>query len=284
MKKNWVSIVSLVLNVVLLVSVISLGGKLERTEENLRGWIGHVEHEVQESTETVVGRVERLLEDSAKQVADFSVEPVGVDAENRTLEVNLRLNLSRWSEDTTVVMEVAAGANLFLTALPVDGAGSCNEILSFPMDNSMEIRLTAAITTGGVTTREELGSWSDVSMLLPVQLRSWGGTSPVYRDGCLTIEQQEGWPETPDGDEARVSDICYRLYVNHEKVREASQCENWQQECAAGDEIRLTLFCRDEYGLGYEFTLLEFVCDETAGEAGIGSSSKQSISPVLSWD
>lgn len=284
MKKNWVSIVSLVLNVVLLVSVISLGGKLERTEENLRGWIGHVEHEVQETTETVVGRVERMLEDSAKQVADFSVEPVGVDAENRTLEVNLRLNLRRWSEDTTVQLKAVAGQDTFITALPVNGLGSCVGQIGIPLNQQCPVELDAVIITDGVSVREELGSWSDVSMLLPVQLRSWGGTSPVYRDGCLTIEQQEGWPETPDGDEARVSDICYRLYVNHEKVREASQCENWQQECAAGDEIRLTLFCRDEYGLGYEFTLLEFVCDETAGESGIGSSSKQSISPVLSWD
>ncbi len=60
MKKNWISVVSLVLNVVLLVFVVGLAAKLERTEENLRSWIGHVEDEVQESRDAVVSRVESL--------------------------------------------------------------------------------------------------------------------------------------------------------------------------------------------------------------------------------
>jgi len=271
MRKNWISVVSLVLNVVLLVSVISLGGKLERTEENLRGWISLVEDEVRESAGAVAGRVEQILEDSAKQVADFTVEPVGMDAERCTLEVNLRLNLRRWSGDTTVTVEVAAGADTFLTALPVDAAGRCGGTLSLPMESGTEIRLTAAITTGGVTAREELGGWWDIAAMLPVQLSSHGGSRPYYENGAVRLDgfsvslsdgqDQYGIPVqepefrlyvndalTASGPAAVLESDYDGYYVDYEYVLEPVACR-------PEDTVRLTFVCKDEFGLGYEFAL-----------------------------
>lgn len=283
MKKNWISIVSLVLNVVLLVSVISLDRKLERTEDNLRGWIGHVEGEVRESANSIASRVESILADSAKLVADFSVEPAGIDAERQVLMADMVLTLQQWAPDTSVVLHAFAG-EAWTYAFPAVENGICRGRVELPIRNGEPLRMEASVTTGGLTTREELGAWSDVSLLLPVQMRSWGGTAPVYRDGYLSIGQHEAFPETPDGEEAQVSDVCYRLYVNGRKVKEEPACENWLQECAAGDEVRLTLFCRDAHRLGYEFTLMEFVCDESAGGSGTVNIDNHTPSPVLTWD
>ena len=51
-------------------------------------------------------------------------------------------------------------------------------------------------------------------------LRSWGGSSPVYENGLLNIGHHSGDLEGRDGAPAKASDVCYRLYVNGEKVKE----------------------------------------------------------------
>ena len=272
MKKNWASIVSLVLNVVLLVAVIGLAGKIERTEENLRGWIGHVESEVQESTETVVGRVEHILEDAEKQVAEFDVEPLGVDVENRALEVSLRLNLRRWSADTTVMVVGTVGTDVLREVLSADAAGSYSGTVSLPVESGAEIRLTAVITTGGVTVREELGGWGEISMLLPLQTGGGGWDGPVYQDGILssqfhiTIDGQDNQrPGTTENPEFRVyrngepvqtfgaiidpsagssSGVCYTVDTKDYR---------WSLECDEGDTVEIRFLCQDEFGLSYDW-------------------------------
>ena len=272
MKKNWISIVSLVLNVVLLVSVIGLAAKLERTEENLRGWIGHVEGEVQDSRESVVSRVESLLENTEKQVAEFSVEPVGVDADNRALEVSLRLNLRRWSADTTVTVVGTVGMDVLREVLSADADGSYSGTVSLPVESGTEIRLTAVITTGGVTTREKLGDWGEISMLLPLQAGGGGWDGPVYRHGALSSQfhitidgrdnQKPGTIENPE----------FRIYRNGELVQTFgavidptagsssgfcytvdTEDYRWSLECDEGDVIGIRFLCQDEFGLGYDW-------------------------------
>jgi len=164
------------------------------------------------------------------------------------------------------------------------GNGEFTREVLLPTEENCEIWLDVVITSNGMTRREELGGWGNVSMLLPVQMHSWGGSSPIYERGFLSIGYHEGDLEMWDGSPLNVSDVCYRLYVNGKKVKEAAVCENWLQECAGGDEVRLTLFCRDEYGLGYEFTMMEFVCDENA-DGGTGAiAGEGTVSPILSWD
>ena len=272
MKKNWISIVSLVLNVVLLVSVIGLSAKLERTEENLRGWIGHVESEVQESTETVVRRMEHILEDSGKQVAEFAVEPIGMDAENRTLEVSLRLNLRRWSADTTVTVVGTVGADMFREVLSAGAAGNYSGTVSLPVESNTEIWLTADVTTDGVTTREELGGWGDISMLLPLQTGGGGWDGPVYQDGILssqfhiTIEGQDnqrpGAIENPEFQIYRNGELVQTIAAVIDPYSGSSsgvcytvdtEDHRWSLECDEGDVIEIRFLCQDEFGLGYDW-------------------------------
>ena len=285
MKKNWISIVSLVLNIVLLVFVIGLAAKLERTEENLRGWIGHVEDEVQESRDSVVSRVESLLEDAEKQVAEFSMEPVGMDADNRELEVSLRLNLHHWSADTTVAVVGTVGTNVLHEVLSADAAGSYSGTLSIPVESGTEIRLTAVITTGGVTTREKLGDWGEISMLLPLQTGGGGWDGPVYQNGILSSQfhitidgqdnQKPGAIENPE----------FRIYRNGEFVQtfgavidptagsSSGYCYTvdtedyrWGLECDEGDVIEIRFLCQDEFGLGYDWLFAAWTPEEEIPE------------------
>ena len=302
MKKNWIPIVSLVLNVVLLVSVIGLVGKLERTEENLRGWIGHVESEVQESTETVMRRVEHILEDSGKQVAEFAVEPIGIDAENHALEVNLRLNLRRWSADTTVTVEVTAGTDALRKVLPIDATGNCSGTVSVPMETGTEIRLTADVTTNGVTTREELGGWGDISMLLPLQNDGGGWSGPEYRDGVLS-SQFNMWLRGQNGMPGPIQNPEFKIYKNGVLTQTLAAVTDpyagvsdgacytvdtedyrWSLACDPGDVIEIRFLCQDEYGLGYDFLFANWTVEEETPENVSGAGAMSGFGDLeLTW-
>ena len=303
MKKNWISIVSLVLNVVLLVFVIGLAVKLERTEENLRGWIGHVEDEVQESRDSVVSRVESLLEEAEKQVAEFSVEPIGMDAENRALEVSLRLNLRHWSADTTVTVVGTVGTDALHEVLSADAAGSYSGTVSIPVESGTEILLTAVITTGGEIVREELGGWGEISMLLPLQSDGGGWSGPEYRDGVLSSQfnvSVTGWDDQQPGE---IRDPKFQVYRNGELVQTIAavidpysgssngvnytvdtEDYRWSLECDEGDEIEIRFLCQDEYGLGYDFLFGRWaVAGETVGRVSSAGAMSGLADLRLTW-
>lgn len=285
MKKNWIAVLSLALNVVLVVQLVILGGKLETAERNLRNQMDGMESALQAEVYHIEQRVEQAVREATKLVLDYELQPVGIDKEAQTLEADIVLRLKEWSEDTTVELIAVVGRDTFITLLPANGLGNCIGQISVPMNQQTEVKLQAAITSGGVTTREEPGGWGDISMLLPVQMLSWGGSVPVYQFGTLIIDHYEGHLEDQNGQAIEGINTRYRLYVNEQMVREEAQCENWEYPCKLGDEIKLTLACEDEFGLGYEFLLYTGNCvengntQEMAGEVGMGS-----VSPVLTWN
>lgn len=285
MKKNALQIITLVLCAVLLVMNIRQGRKLEEYKRQLSAEISNKYSMLYNDLEGVSSRIERKLEEGAQLVADYGLEPVGMNKVSRSLQADVVVTLKEWGADTVVELLAKLDGKETVLPMTVSGSGEFACALEVPAEQNWELWLDVTITSGGMTRREELGGWGELSMLLPVQMYSWGGSAPVFQDGFLTIGQQTGHLEGRDGAPAKVSDVCYRLYVNGEKVKEDVRCENWLQECADGDEVRLTLFCRDEYGLGYEFTMDEFVCDEDASDLGTGSVvSNGTASPVLSWD
>jgi len=286
MKKNALQIITLGFCVILLVMNVRQGRKLEEYRSQLSGEISNKYSMLYNDLEGISSRIERKLEEGAKLVADYSLEPGGVRKASRSLLTDVVVKLKEWRTDTAVELLVRQDGKETAISMTSVGNGDFTCALELPMEQEGELWLDVAITSGGAARREELGGFGEMSMLLPVQMRSWGGTAPVYEEGVLTIGQHEGDLEDRSGAPAEVSDIHYRLYVNGEMVKEDTVCENWLQECANGDEIRLTLFCRDKYGLGYEFTLDEFMCDENAeNERGTSSVSLDGReSPVLSWD
>ncbi|MBR5471466.1 MAG: hypothetical protein IKU81_05060 [Oscillibacter sp.] len=285
MKKNALQIITLILCAVLLVMNVRQGRKLEEYRRQVENDLANQYNTLRNDLNNLSNSVEQKLEEGAQLVADYGLEPVGMNKVSRSLQADVVVTLKEWGADTAVELLAKLDGKETVLPMTTSGSGEFACALEVPTEQNCELWLDVTITSGGMTRREQLGGWGELSMLLPVQMYSWGGSAPVFRDGFLSIGQQTGHLEGRDGAPARAYDICYRLYVNGEKVKEEARCENWLQECAEGDEVCLTLFCRDEYGLGYEFTMDEFVCDEDASDLGTGSVvSNGTASPLLSWD
>lgn len=284
MKKNWIAVLSLALNVLLVAQLVVFGGKLETTERNLRNQINDVESALQASVYNIERRVQSGIEEASKKILDYELQPVGIDKEAQTLEADIVLRLREWSEDTTVQLIAVVGRDTFITLLPANVLGNCVGQISIPLNQQTEVKLQAVITSGSTTTREELGGWGDISMLLPIQVNSWGGSVPRFQNGTLLIDQYEGCLENPDGQIVEGINTCYRLYVNGRMVREEELCQGWEHPCKLGDEIRITLSCQDEFGLGYEFVLYEGVCIEDGNTQDAAEVGSGSVSPILTWN
>jgi len=269
MKKNWFALVSIVLNIVLLAYVVYLGGKLESMERTLENDIHRMEDHIHTSIDHIQRNVENAIEEATKLVAEYTLEPVAVDKEDHTLEVNLGLQLHKWSADTYVDVEVVSGANTYLKRLPIDAAGSCSGNLIFQVENSEEVKLAAIVTMNGVTTREDLGGWGEIAQMLPIQFAAWGGAWPMYREGMLSLDQYQIYLDGGGRWEITVEEPEFRIYRNDrlEKVvsvdtrRDGPQIEHeiWLEQltmpCNPGDTVRMTVACKDHLGLGYEFSL-----------------------------
>lgn len=283
MKKNWMQMLSLLLSIVLLVVLF----KQNQTVEDLRRSLQSVEnrmYDLEDEVRGISGEVTRAVEEAANPILNWEVQPGGIDKENQRLLADVVLELKTWQEDTVVNLETEVGPDRHSLTMPVDDVGSCSGTMLFPVNEQCEVKLAAVITGGGESQRVDLGGWEDISMLLPLQMRSWGGSVPTYQYGKLLIGQYEGSLEDPNGQAIAGINTRYRLYVNDALVREEAECVNWEQACAAGDQVKLTLVCEDDFGLGYEFLLYTGVCEESgelneaAAEAGSGGSV-----PVLNW-
>jgi len=270
MKKNWFALVSIVLNIVLLAYVVYLGGELEGVERALRNDIQRTEDHIYTSISYIERNVENAIEEATKLVTEYTMEPVGIDAENHALVMNVRLQLRQWSTDTMVDVIVAAGANTYIKRMPVDTTGSCSGNLIFTVEDSSEVKLAAAITMNGVTTREDLGGWDDIAQMLPIQFAAWGGEVPDYKEGMVSLEQLQIFLNGGSRWEITVKEPEFRIYIN-DRLEKAVSVDTQQDgpqiehqilmeqqllvPCDPGDTVRMTIACKDDLGLGYEFNL-----------------------------
>lgn len=281
MKKNWIAVLSLALNVLLVAQLVVLGGKLETAERNLRNQINDVESALQVSVYNIERRVQSGIEEASKKILDYELQPVGIDKEAQTLEADIVLRLREWSEDTTVQLIAVVGRDTFITLLPANGLGNCVRQISIPLNQQTEVKLQAVITSGDTTTREELGGWGDISMLLPIRMDGGGGSVPYYENGSLVVGSYMAYLCDPKGQPVENIGARYRLYVNDELVMEDEQCYNWTYPCEPDALYRLTLACEDAFGLGYEFTLLQGRCDG-AEDGYVMNSGGEAL--VLTWN
>ena len=106
MKKQWMQITSLVLNCVLIVLVFWQGARLDDLELEMRRGLNDVESTTRSETASVASRVERILDERARVIADYELTPTGLDQETQTLLANWRVTLRQWSADTQVTAEM----------------------------------------------------------------------------------------------------------------------------------------------------------------------------------
>jgi hypothetical protein len=254
--------------VVLLVCVIGLWNKVETAEEQLNERIRGVETSVGNISSTV----RQELEQSASLLAEsYQLETTGLDPAARAVTAKVSVTLRQWREDTEVLLLVKQGETTEQVSMTPAGNGAFAAPLTLPTAREGMIELEIAATSGGTTTREYLDSWTDVSSLLPLCWSGWGNGKISYEEGMLTARRLDvDFSDQESGDSIPAEDVAFRLYRNGAlAVEEPGQLdesllrENWytydcdELTAAAepGDQLRLTVFCRDQYGLGYEFTM-----------------------------
>ena len=152
--------------------------------------------------------------------------------------------------------------------------------VNLPVEQTGEVSFAANITAGGQTSREEVTSYSDLAMLLPLTNDGSGYGDPTYRGGSLQLQYDVGIRKQYG---TEVIDPVFQVLKNGEAVRTlpaaisestsssdpdviyytpASDDGNIEVSCQPKDTIELHLLCRDSFGLSYDFTVCTYEIDQ----------------------
>ena len=303
MKGKWFQIVSLALNAVLLIALLMTRAELVDTQTILKSQLDGIAWRLSDMDNQITDLSAKQREQT-ENLADFSLEPTGLDSENHTLQADMKITLRRWTADTAVTL--LATQNGRTAEQPMTGAdGVFTAPVSLPVEQTGGVTFAVRITTGGQTNREEVTGYSDIAMLLPlVSLGNGSVAGPSYRkeSACMEIgldvelEKQYG---------AKVIDPVFQVLKNGDVVQEIpaklleesiaysdpdkeyyapdTADEKLEIPCQPSDTVEIHLLCRDSFGLAYDFTTYSY----EIGEDGI---IEQVVWPVtdynveVSWD
>ena len=303
MKGKWFQIVSLALNAVLLIALLMTRAELVDTQTILKSQLDGIAWRLSDMDNQITDLSAKQREQT-ENLADFSLEPTGLDSENHTLQADMKITLRRWTADTAVTL--LATQNGRTAEQPMTGAdGVFTAPVSLPVEQTGGVTFAVRITTGGQTSREEVTGYSDIAMLLPlVSLGNGSVAGPSYRkeSACMEIgldvelEKQYGakviepvFQVRKNGDV--VQEILAKLleesiaYSDPDKEYYAPDAvdEKLEIPCQPSDTVEIHLLCRDSFGLAYDFTTYSY----EIGEDGI---IEQVVWPVtdynveVSWD
>ena len=300
MKKNWFQILSLSLNVALLIALLVTRAELVSTGNALQSQLGNVSVRLRDMQDQITDLSAKQREQT-KNLSDFSFEPTGLDPESHTLQAGMRITLRRWTADTEVTLLVTQSGQT--TELPMSGSGGVfTAPVSLPVEDTGEVSFAANITAGGQTSREEVTSYSDLAMLLPLMSNSSSLSGPVYEDGMfrmgmdidIGLERQYG---------ARVIDPVFQVLKNGDVVQEIpakisesafssapdkdfyapdTADERLEISCQPSDTVEIHLLCRDSFGLSYDFTVCTYAIGENGDIARIESDTDRDVR--VSWE
>lgn len=280
MKEKRFQILSLALNVVLLIALFVTRGELRDTGNALKNELSSVSWRLLDTQDQIMELSEKLRKQT-KNLSDFSFEPTGLDPESHTLQADMSITLRRWTADTEVTLLVTQSGRI--TEQPMSGSGGVfTTPVSLPVEDTGEVSFAANITAGGQTSREEVTSYSDLAMLLPlVSIGNGSVTGPSYgkETACMEIDFDVGL-EKQYGAEA-VNPV-FQIRKNGKAVQEVSAkiseqvpsnnppedyyapdtAENKLEiPCQPSDTVEIHLLCRDSFGLSYDFTVCTYEID-----------------------
>ena len=276
MKKNLLQLVTFLLCAVLLILNIAQARRINSLQDTIESRLRDIQNEVDYSADNSVARVEHLLDQAGRQVEEYGLTPLGVDGDSNTLEAEAYAVLGSYYAGSEVTLLAEAGGTELRVPMESSGDGRFTAQLALPLEADAEIGLTVLISGGGLESREELGRWGDISMLLPLQYGGAGWSGPSYANGRaesnfhITIEGFGG--AAPE-----VSEAAFAVYRNGEAVQEFGAVADphspqdsrayytvdternfWSLECEPGDAIEIRFTCVDGDGLEYEFLMLSF--------------------------
>ena len=270
MKKNWFQILSLALNVALLITLLVTRAELVDTRTILKSNLDGIAYRLSDMDDQITNLSAKQREQT-EDLSDFSFEPTGLDPESHTLQADMSITLRRWTADTEVALAVTQNGRT--TEQPMSGNGGVfTALVSLPVEDTGEVSFAANITAGGQTSREEVTSYSDLAMLLPLTNDGSGYGDPTYRGGSLQLQYDVGIRKQYG---TEVIDPVFQVLKNGETVQTlpvkisestvssdpdvvyytpASDDGNIEVSCQPKDTIELHLLCRDSFGLSYDFT------------------------------
>lgn len=278
MKKNWFQILSLALNVVLLIALLMTRTELADTQNNLKNQLDSVACWLMDVQDQITDLSVRQREQT-EDLSDFSFEPTGLDPESHTLQADMSITLRRWTADTEVTLLVTQSGRI--TEQPMSGSGGVfTTPVSLPVEDTGEVSFAANITAGGQTSREEVTSYSDLAMLLPLTNDGSGYGDPTYRGGSLQLQYDLGVRkqygteviapvlqvlkngETVQTLPVKISESTVSSDPDVVYYTPASENGGIAVSCQPKDTIELHLLCRDSFGLSYDFTACTYEIDQ----------------------
>ena len=278
MKKNWFQILSLALNAVLLIALLMTRAELADTQNSLKNQLDSVAWRLIDVQDQITDLSVRQREQT-EDLSDFSFEPTGLDPESHTLQADMSITLRRWTADTAVTLLITQNGQT--AELPMTGTdGVFTAPVGLPVEQTGEVSFAVNITDGGQTSREEVTSYSDIAMLLPLTNDSSGYGDPTYRGGSFQLQYDLGIRKQYG---TEVIDPVFQVLKNGETVQTlpvkisestvssdpdvvyytpASEEGGFAVSCQPEDTVELHLLCRDSFGLSYDFTVCTYEIDQ----------------------
>ena len=278
MKEKRFQNLSLALNAVLLIALFTIRAELVDKQTILKSKLDDIAYRLSDMDERITNLSAKQREQT-EDLSDFSFEPTGLDPESHTLQADMSITLRRWTADTEVTLLVTQSGRI--TEQPMSGSGGVfTTPVSLPVEDTGEVSFAANITAGGQTSREEVTSYSDLAMLLPLVSNGSCCGGPTYQGGIFQIQYDMGIKKQYG---AEISEPAFQVLKNGEAVRTlpaaisestsssdpdviyytpASDDGNIEVSCQPKDTIELHLLCRDSFGLSYDFTVCTYEIDQ----------------------
>ena len=278
MKEKRFQNLSLALNAVLLIALFATRAELVDKQTILKSKLDDIAYRLSDMDDQITNLSAKQREQT-EDLSDFSFEPTGLDPESHTLQADMSITLRRWTADTEVALLITQNGQT--AELPMTGTdGVFATPVGLPVEDTGEVSFAANITAGGQTSREEVTSYSDLAMLLPLTNDGSGYGDPTYRGGSLQLQYDLGVRKQYG---TEVVAPVFQVLKNGETVQTlpvkisestvssdpdvvyytpASENGGIAVSCQPEDTVELHLLCRDSFGLSYDFTVCTYEIDQ----------------------
>ena len=270
MKEKQFQNLSLALNAVLLIALFTIRAELVDKQTILKSKLDDIAYRLSDMDDQITNLSAKQREQT-EDLSDFSLEPTGLDPESHTLQADMSITLRRWTADTEVTLLVTQSGRI--TEQPMSGSGGVfTAPVNLPVEQTGEVSFAVNITAGGQTSREEVTSYSDLAMLLPLTNGGSGYGDLTYRGGSLQLQYDLGvrkqygtevvapvFQVLKNGETvltlpAKISESTFSGDPDVVYYTPASENGGIAVSCQPKDTIELHLLCRDSFGLSYDFT------------------------------
>ena len=303
MKRNWIALASLVLDLVLVALVLWQGSRLDTLEQDL--W--NVQDNLMDRQDQVMdemGALRQDIQEGERLIADCALEPAGLDPETRSVLLNASVTLKAWSADTDATLLLELKGQTTGTPLTHAGNGVFTGEAAVPVEENGSLTATLLADTGGAVNREQADYIYRLSELLPIADHASGHMNLSWEEE--TLQLQSGYmflAYDRENNNIPVQQPAFRLYRNDAVIFEEAAVESSMSsdyphcyylrevnedglgqtipvDAQPGDTLRLIFACQDQFGLAYEFTMDRWqVLKDDAVEVHLDGDRL----PILTW-